>query len=414
MGESIATSETARPALRVRCVTSIQDVDPAVWDALSHGPSPFLRHGFLLALENTGSIGSRSGWNPVFVLAETDSPEQLRDGSQSADVGAESDESHTVVGALAAFVKTHSYGEYIFDWSWAGASERAGIPYYPKLVIAAPVTPATGRRVLLRPGFDPDYVTAALVAGVKEIADQAECSSIHWLFCMEDEAERLARMGFSRRTTMQFHWHNQGYQNYDEFLARLTSRKRKQFRKERRRALEHLDGPIEFVPGSELSAEQLECMDRYYRSTVYAHGGMDYLQPGFFHELVATLPEPMLFAQAKRSDAIVAGAFFMETEQGLYGRYWGCDKELQLLHFETAYYAGIERCIARGTPRFEAGAQGEHKLLRGFEPSATHSCHWLRHQGLHAAIGEHLEHERNEILHRMERLASCGPYKQEQ
>lgn len=415
MEENIAISEIPlnRPPLQVRCVTSIEEIDPAVWDGLEHGPSPFLRHGFLTALERTGSIGSGSGWNPVFVLAEI-APE----GDSDADSGAapgdhlESTHSSYLVGAVAAFVKTHSYGEYIFDWSWAGASERAGIPYYPKLVIAAPMTPATGRRVLLRSGFDPDYVTAALTAGIKEIADQAECSSIHWLFCTEDEATRLAEMGFSRRLTYQFHWHNRDYGAYDEFLAQLTSRKRKQLRKERRRALEHLDGPIEFISGNDLTSEQIECMDRYYRRTVYAHGGMDYLQPGFFRALADACPEPMLFAEARKSRRIVAGAFFMETDRGLYGRYWGCDEELDLLHFETAYYAGIERCIARKIPRFEAGAQGEHKLLRGFEPTATYSCHWLRHPGLHAAITEMLEHEQRDIEHRMRRLAACGPYKQ--
>ncbi|MEM9493433.1 MAG: GNAT family N-acetyltransferase, partial [Myxococcota bacterium] len=282
-------------------------------------------------------------------------------------------------------------------------------------------TPATGRRILLsdhtvwagqRVALDPDFITAALVSGVKEIADLAECSSIHWLFCTEEEAVRLASMGFARRWTYQFHWHNRDYTSYDDFLATLTSRKRKQLRKERRRALEPLDGPIEFIPGSELDDRQLAAMDRYYRTTVFAHGGMDYLQPGFFRHLVATDPEPVLFAQAQRGGQLIAGAFFMETDQGLYGRYWGCDEEIEFLHFETAYYSGIARCIERGIPLFEAGAQGEHKLLRGFVPSYTHSCHWMRHPGLHQAVcGEYLEHERRDITRRMAMLAEHGPYK---
>lgn len=410
MGENIAISDEPlnRPALQVRCVQSIEEVDREAWDSLDHGPSPFLRHGFLCALESTGSIGPGSGWNPVFVLAEIDAGDEPENR-----VPGDKESTPSLVGALAAFVKTHSYGEYIFDWSWAGASERAGIPYYPKLVMAAPATPATGNRILLRDGYDPEYVTSGLIAGVQEIADQADCSSIHWLFCTADEAERLRKMGFSHRTTYQFHWHNRDYGSYDEFLSQLTSRKRKQLRKERRRACELLDGPIEFVPGKDLTTAQLDCMDRYYRRTVSAHGGMDYLQPGFFHQLAQHCPEPMLFAQARRSEQVIAGAFFMETELGLYGRYWGCDEEIELLHFETAYYAGIERCIERGTPRFEAGAQGEHKLLRGFEPTVTHSCHWIRHPGLHAAIGEFCDHERGEIQHRMKRLAACGPYKKE-
>ena len=411
MGENIARSDESlnRPALQVRCVQSIEEVDREAWDSLDHGPSPFLRHGFLRALESSGSIGSGSGWNPIFVLAEIDGPEVPGDHRGPG----EKQNTSSLVGAVAAFVKTHSYGEYIFDWSWAGASERAGIPYYPKLVMAAPATPATGNRVLLRPGVDPDYVTAGLIAGVKEVADQADCSSIHWLFCSHKEAQRLEAMGFFRRSTYQFHWHNRDYSEYDEFLSQLTSRKRKQLRKERRRALEPLDGPVEFVPGDDLTSEQLDCMDRYYRRTVFAHGGTDYLQPGFFHELARHCPEPMLFAQAKRSGRVIAGAFFMETDQGLYGRYWGCDEEVELLHFETAYYAGIERCIERGTPRFEAGAQGEHKLVRGFEPTVTHSCHWIRHPGLRAAIAEFCQYERKEVQNRMKRLAARGPYKQE-
>ncbi|MCG8420205.1 MAG: GNAT family N-acetyltransferase [Proteobacteria bacterium] len=395
-------------------MTSIDQVDQAAWDALDHGPSPFLRHGFLRALEITGSIGSESGWNPAYILAET-APGKKLSQSSSGDK-----DSPSLVGAIAAFVKTHSYGEYIFDWSWANASQRAGISYYPKLVIAAPMTPATGRRILLAdrttlasmaPTIDPEHVTIALVAGITDVADQSDCSSIHWLFCMEDEAETLAAMGFSRRLTHQYHWYNQGYRDYGEFLDRLTSRKRKQMRKERRRAVEQLDGPIEFVPGPELTDEQLSCMDRYYRSTVFAHGGMDYLRRRFFHTLAETCPEPMLFAQARRSGRIVAGAFFMESDRGLYGRYWGCDRDIEFLHFETAYYAAIERCIERGIARFEAGAQGEHKLLRGFAPAHTHSCHWLRHPGLRAAIGQYLDDERREVARRIERLSTYGPYK---
>lgn len=386
--------------MRIRCVTSLDQVDRAAWDALGHGPSPFLSYGFLRALEVSGSIGEDSGWHPFYLLAEADEP-----GSAGRT---------PLIGAVAAFVKSHSYGEYIFDWSWAGAAERAGISYYPKLVVAAPMTPATGPRVLLAPHVDPEHVTAGLVAGVCALADQVECSSIHWLFCTAEEQDRLAAHGFAPRASFQFHWHNRGYASYDDFLAQLTSRKRKQLRKERRRALDHLDGPVAFVPGKDLSEEHLAALDRYYRSTVFAHGGMDYLRPGFFHELARQLPDSMLFAQARRGDRIVAGALFLETGQGLYGRYWGCDDEMAFLHFETAYYAGIERCIERGIPLFEAGAQGEHKLLRGFMPSPTYSCHWLRHPGLHEAVCAHLDQDARMVAQRMERLAAHGPYRCEE
>jgi predicted N-acyltransferase len=365
-------------------------VDAAIWDGLDHGPSPFLKHGFLRALEDSGSIGPGSGWHPAYLLAEDDG---------------------RLVGAVAAFIKTHSYGEYIFDWSWARASEQAGLPYYPKLVIAAPVTPATGKRVLIAPGADVDLVTQALVVGVKEVADRGECSSIHWLFCTASESERLARLGFAQRSTYQFHWHNRGYDGFDDFLATFTSRKRKQVRKERRRGLEGID-ELRFVPGGELSGEQIDCMDRYYRNTVHNHWGQDYLQPGFFELLADYLPEHVLFADARKGGKTVAGALFLETDKALYGRYWGCDREIDFLHFEVAYYAGIERCIERGTPLFEAGAQGEHKLLRGFLPSRTYSNHWIRHPQLAQAIRGFLRQEAIEVEHHMRHLEKSAPYKQ--
>lgn len=394
-----------RPRLRVRCVSSIEEVERSAWDALEHGPSPFLSYGFLRALEVSGSIGQGTGWHPFYLLAEVD--------SEGRERGAGSTAASNLIGAVPAFVKSHSYGEYIFDWSWASAAQRAGLAYYPKLVIAAPVTPATGRRVLIAPGVDPDHVTAALVAGVRELADQAGCSSVHWLFCTAEEQQRLARLGFAARLTFQFHWHNRGYGSYDDFLAGLSSRKRKQLRKERRRAQDALDGPIEFVPGSALGEEALAALDRYYRATVYAHGGADYLQPGFFHALAQELPDTMLFAQARRRRRLVAGALFFETAHGLYGRYWGCDQNIEFLHFETAYYAGIERCIARGIPLFEAGAQGEHKLLRGFLPAPTYSSHWMRHPGLHQAIVELTAREAPAVEERMRWMAEHGPYKHE-
>jgi hypothetical protein len=399
MGENIAIFASDRPNIEVRSVTRIADVGQAAWDALDHGPSPFLKYGFLRALELSGSIGSRSGWYPCYLLAEA----RPATGQGSP----------RLVGAVAAFVKSHSYGEYIFDWAWASASERAGIAYYPKLVIAAPHTPATGRRILLASDVDPDYVTMALAAGVKQLAEAAECSSIHWLFCTAEEQARLSRLGFLPRASFQFHWHNREYRTYEDFLDQLTSRKRKQLRKERRRAVEALDAPVEFLAAAELDEHHLEALDRYYRNTVWEHGGTDYLRPGFFHHLAELLPEHMYVAHARRGGALVAGALFLETGQGLFGRYWGCDQAIEFLHFETAYYAGIERCIERGIPLFEAGAQGEHKLLRGFLPSPTYSCHWLRHPGLAEGIGEFLDHERKVIRSRMAQLAACGPYRSE-
>ncbi len=384
-----ASSTTAR--LVIRAVEKIGKIDAAAWDALDHGPSPFLRHGFLRALEDSGSIGTRAGWAPVYLLAE--------------DRG-------RLVGAVAAFIKVHSYGEYIFDWSWASAAERAGVAYYPKLVIAAPITPATGRRVLLAPAADADVVTAALCAGVRSLADQADCSSIHWLFCTEDEQRRLATNGFFPRASFQFHWRNQGWSSWDDFLGAMASRKRKQLKKERARVHAAIDG-VAWVPGRELTAARLDAIDRWYRTTTDNHGGHDYLRPGFFHRLAETLPDEMLVTEVSAGGRVIAGALFFETPAALYGRYWGCDRPLEFLHFETAYYAAIERCIARETPLFEAGAQGEHKLLRGFLPASTYSAHWIRHPGLGAAIADFCARESHGVELRMRQLAAHAPFRRE-
>lgn len=388
---SSTISEPAKPV--VRSVASIAKIDAAAWDALDHGASPFLRHGFLRALEDSKSIGPRAGWAPVYLLAE-------RGGR--------------LVGAVAAFVKDHSYGEYIFDWGWAQAATRAGLRYYPKLVIAAPATPATGRRLLLAADADDDVV-AALLAAVRAAADAADCSSIHWLFCTEAEQARLAAAGYLPRASLQFHWHNRGYQTFDDFLAALKSRKRKQLRKERQRAQAAIDRLAWHGTGAgdePIDRALLDDLDRFYRITTGEHGGRDYLRPGFFHRVAETLPEAMRVVGVTAGGRRVAAALFFETAHALYGRYWGCDTHVDLLHFETAYYAGIERAIDRALPLFEAGAQGEHKLVRGFAPAPTYSAHWIRHDALAAAIGDHLRREAYAIAAERAELARFGPYRE--
>jgi predicted N-acyltransferase len=391
----VTPKDDSAATLSVRAVRSIEDVAPLAWDGLAHGGSPFLRHGFLAALEASRSIGARSGWAPVYLLAEAGAPGARR-----------------LLGAVAAFVKSHSYGEYIFDWGWASASERAGVPYYPKLVVHSPATPATGPRILLDAGADADAVTAVLVAGVRAVADEARCSSIHWLFTTAEEQRRLELLGFASRASYQFHWHNRGWSSWDDFLASLTSRKRKQLRKERQRALAAVDR-VEMVPARELDAAALDDLDRFYRATVDDHGGSDYLRPRFFHLLAERMPDEMLLCQAMLDGRRLAGALFFDSGQALYGRYWGADARVELLHFEVAYYAGIERCIQRGLPLFEAGAQGEHKLLRGFLPASTYSSHWLRHPGLDDAVRDFLDRERAGVALRMAQLTELGPFRHE-
>src|SRR5689334_2772058 len=383
----------ASSTVSVRAAASIAEVDQAAWDSLDHAPSPFLRHGFLRALEESGSTGGKgrrgSGWQPVYLLAE---------------------QGGRLVGGVPAFVKDHSYGEYIFDWGWANAAQRAGLRYYPKLVIAAPATPATGSRLLIAPGADVDAVRTALVAAVRAVADDTECSSIHWLFCTRDEQAQLAEAGFFPRASLQFHWHNRGYRTFDDFLGQLKSRKRKQLRKERERARAAIER-LTWVPGSELDEPRLDDLDRFYRNTTDQHGGRDYLRPGFFHALAQHLPDAMRMVEVIAAGKRVAGALFLETDGALYGRYWGAELHVDLLHFETAYYAGIERAIARKLPLFEAGAQGEHKLLRGFDPAPTYSAHWIRHPGLSAAIEDFTRRESAALAAQIAELASFGPYR---
>jgi predicted N-acyltransferase len=376
----------------------VADLDAAAWDALDHGPSPFLRHGFLRALEESGSIDAgsarnrRSGWSSLYLLAE---------------------QGGRLVGGVPVFVKTHSYGEYIFDWGWASAAQRGGLRYYPKLVIAAPQTPATGNRMLIAPGADVAAVRSVLIAAVRAVADDTECSSIHWLFCTRDEQAQLAESGFFARASMQFHWHNRGYQTFDDFLGQLKSRKRKQLRKERERARAAIER-LSWIGGVELDDARLDDLDRFYRNTTDQHGGRDYLRPGFFHALAKYLPDAMRMVEVVAGGKRVAGALFLETERALYGRYWGADVHVDLLHFETAYYAGIERAIDRKLALFEAGAQGEHKLLRGFDPMPTYSAHWIRDPGLAAAIEDYTRREAVAVAAEIDQLARFGPYRSAQ
>ncbi len=370
-----------------------------------------MKAGFLRALEESGSIDAataqrkrqRSGWTSVYILAEHAATAGGRSGAQPAE--------NRLVGGVPAFIKTHSYGEYIFDWGWANASERAGIAYYPKLVIAAPATPATGPRILLAPDA-PAHTFAALIAGVRALADDAEVSSIHWLFCTGAEQAKLGAHGFFPRTTMQFHWKNRGYRSFDEFLGALKSRKRKQLRKERQKAKAAIDS-LAWKTGRELDPAALDDLDRFYRNTTDNHGGRDYLRPGFFHALAKHLPDEMRMVEVVKDGKRIAGALFLETTGALYGRYWGADAHVDMLHFETAYYAGIERAIEHELPLFEAGAQGEHKLVRGFEPSPTFSSHWIRHPGLSHALEDHVAREKVAMEREIAEMSKYGPYRGE-
>jgi predicted N-acyltransferase len=390
-------------SLSLSIVQSLEGVNSAEWDGLDHAPSPFLEWAFLRAAELTDSIGAEAGWQPFYLL--------LRAGEGQGD-SADFDPG-TLLGAVVAFAKDHSQGEYIFDFQWASASQEAGIPYYPKMVVAAPVTPATGKRILLSPQLPEamrESVAQALISAVRELSVELGCHSIHWLFITEEESRWLGDAGFIPRSSLQFHWRNRDYGDFDEFLGEMASRKRKKFKRERKKVYEQIDG-LRWLEGEEIDRAALDHLWSFYENTTDTHWGRAYLQPGFFHRLAELAPHRMRLIMVDQGGATVAGAMLMETPEALYGRYWGCTQEVDCLHFETAYWAGIERCINKGTPLFEAGAQGEHKLLRGFEPALCRSAHELQHPGLARAIRGFCAQEAMAVQQRIAALADYGPYR---
>jgi predicted N-acyltransferase len=337
-------------------------------------------------------VGARAGCEPRLVLA--------RRGGQ-------------LVGAVPLYLKTNSYGEFIFDWGWADASERAGIPYYPKLVAAVPFTPATGRRLLLRPDADAAAVTEALLAGVDDVARQERVSSVHVLFCTEAEKAALAAHDYLPRLSMQFHWHNRPdrpFESFDDFLSTFRSRNRKQVRKERQAAAAH-GLRLRVATGAELDERDWRALHRFYVTNVRRHHGIAYLRPEFFELARETLAHRLVATLAYRDDEPVAGTVNFEKGRHLYGRYWGCLADFEMLHFELCYYQLIERAITRRYTLFEAGAQGEHKLKRGLAPSFTHSAHLIHHAGLRNAIAGFVQAEARDVDETLREYAAHAPFR---
>jgi len=364
-------------------VDSLAGVDPGEWNALAGG-QPFVRHEFLSALVETGCASRRSGWWPRFAL--------LRRGG-------------ALVGAMPLFVKSHSYGEYVFDWAWAEAHERHGIDYYPKLLGAIPFTPVRGRRLLA----SGEAERQALLAAALDLAKG--CSSLHVLFPAEDEAALMARHGMLLRRTVQFHWCNEGYADFDAFLARLSHARRKNIRQERRRVR---DAGVAFrwLEGEEIEDRHWEFFNRCYRATYAAHGSSPYLSLEFFRRLGSSLPQHTAMVVAERDARPIAAALFLRDETTLYGRYWGAIERVPLLHFECCYYQAIQYAIERGLRFFEGGAQGEHKLFRGLLPVEVLSAHWLAHPQFAAAVEQFLEREGSRVARYVDELCEHSPFKE--
>ncbi|MBF9034789.1 GNAT family N-acetyltransferase [Rhodobacterales bacterium HKCCE2091] len=375
---------------------SLGDIDAAEWDACACPEAadggaprdPFTTWRFLHALEASGSVGRGTGWQPRHLVAR---------------VGGET------IAAAPLYAKGHSQGEYVFDHNWAHAWENAGGRYYPKLQGAVPFTPATGRRFLTRPGWD-ETGTAALVQGAVQLAAEHELSSLHVTFCTEAEALAGEAMGLLHRTHQQFHWKNHGYGSFDDFLADLSSRKRKNIRKERATA-QGFGGTIRGYTGDDLQLEHWDAFWRFYQDTGSRKWGSPYLTRSFFDIVQETMRDDVLLVLAERDGRPVAGALNFIGRETLFGRYWGCIEHHPCLHFELCYYQAIDAAIARGLSRVEAGAQGEHKLARGYLPTTTHSLHWIGDPGFRRAVAQYLEAERRAVDEEIEILTAYGPFR---
>ena len=377
-----------------RLAGAMADIDAADWDAIANPPGqpydPFVSHAFLDLLEKSGSARHETGWQPAHILLEDDD-----------ETGAP-----RLIAAAPAYAKQHSYGEYVFDHAWADAFERAGGQYYPKLQTCVPFTPAPGRRFLCA---DRSLVEP-LAASAAKLAARVGVSSYHATFCTEEEWSALGEIGYLKRMDQQFHWENDGYATFEDFLAALSSRKRKNLKKERAAALE--DGiEIEWVTGSEIGEHHWDAFFRFYMDTGSRKWGTPYLTRTFFSLLGERMADDVLLIFAKREGRYIAGALNLIGSEALYGRNWGCTEHVPFLHFEVCYYQAIDYALAHGLKYVEAGAQGGHKLARGYRPVTTRSAHWIAHPGLRAAISDYLARERQAVSRDQDYLAERTPFK---
>ena len=369
------------PDLTARIARAVGDVDPAQWDAFAGADDPFLSHRFLTLLETSGSVGGQSGWSPLPVMVE---------------------QGGRTIGAAPAYLKTHSQGEYVFDHGWAEAWERAGGAYYPKLQVTVPFTPCPGRRLL---GHQPN----ALLAALESIVVQNELSSAHITFCTPDEIAAAVSRGWIERHGLQYHWRNRDYAEFDAFLDALSSRKRKAIRRERAAACEGLD--ILTLRGAEIAPGHWDAMWHFYQDTGARKWGQPYLTRAFFNQIGTVMGEASLMFLALRDGQPIAGALNFIGMDTLYGRYWGAIEEVPFLHFELSYYRAIQWAIDHGLATVQAGAQGEHKLARGYEPAITRSAHFLPDLGFRRAVSDFVEHEREAIAVELAWAKDALPYK---
>ncbi|MFS3136601.1 GNAT family N-acetyltransferase [Gluconacetobacter sacchari] len=378
-------------ALTLSLHAAIADIPATEWDACAGSDNPFVSHAFLSALEDSGSTGRRTGWLPQHAA--------IRDAAGR------------LLAAAPMYAKSHSYGEYVFDHGWARAFEQAGGDYYPKLQVAVPFSPVPGPRLLVRDDVaDRPGLRQALAGALRQAGDELGVSSVHVTFCTEDEYTLLGEAGWLQRLGVQFHWDNRGYASFDDFLATLASRKRKVLKRERRDA-NQCGLTFRTVQGRAITADLWAHFYRFYTATVDRKWGSAYLTPEFFPLLSERLGDRVVLMLAERDGTPVAGALNLMGTDTLYGRNWGSDGDYPFLHFELCYYRAIDFAIAHGLRRVEAGAQGQHKIQRGYRPTPTYSAHWIAHPGLRRAVADFVVHEREAMLHEMAELDAQSPYR---
>ena len=385
--------------IAIRVTTGLDAFSPAEWSRLAGAArmgespyNPFISHAFLSSLEDSGCATRGTGWQGQHLRLEA------ADGS--------------LLGAVPCYLKSHSQGEYVFDHGWADAFEQAGGRFYPKLQVCVPFTPATGPRLLVHEGTDPLPVRRALAEGLKMLADRLGASSAHVTFAPQDEADLLEQSGFLHRNDQQFHFFNAGYTTYDDFLESLASRKRKALKKERREALEN-GITVEWLTGRDLTERVWDDFFAFYMDTGGRKWGRPYLNREFYSLVGERMADDILLVMAKRDSRYIAGAINFIGSETLYGRNWGCIEDHPFLHFEVCYHQAIDFAIARGLKVVEAGAQGEHKLTRGYMPVTTHSAHYIAHPGLRGAVGDYLRKERRQVAAMGEYLAGHGPFRKQ-
>ena len=377
--------------MKIHFIESIKNIDETTWNNLVDSDYPFMQHSFLLSLEESKCVGEGTGWYTFHLVVK---------------------EEEDVIALMPMYIKTDSHGEFIFDWSWADAFYRNGLDYYPKLVSAIPFTPASGPRLCVLDESKRTHITSLIKEGLEEISIELGISSAHILLPEKKELTSYVDSGFSMRTSYSFHWFNNNYTDFDDFLKELTSRQRKNLRKERSKILDQ-NIHMERIPGEDITEELWDSFFKFYQITYLKRGMQAYLNLDFFHKISERLPKSLLLVIAKeaKTKGHLAGALNFCDSKNLYGRYWGCLEEYDSLHFESCYYQGIEHCIEMKLNKFDPGVQGEHKIKRGFLPVETFSSHWIKDDRFKKAIDDFLIREREHILEYNERCKSLLPFK---